>query len=135
MKSPAEMNSLLLRLVLELRHAAQLAVARHGREQPRRLGVRGHVRLAEDGRALGVEAGREEHRREVERRAPELGRVVVDRDRVQVDDAEERVAGLLGLDVLAEAAAVVPERLPAGRLDPGEDPELRRAFGGPAMGI
>ena len=58
-----------LRLVLELRHAAQLAVARHGRQQPRRLGVRRHVALAEDRRALGVEARGEEHRGEVEGRA------------------------------------------------------------------
>src|SRR5581483_8326945 len=53
----------------------------------------------------------------------------VDRDRVQVDDAEERVARLLRLDVLTEAAAVVPERLPARGLDTGEHPELGRRFG------
>jgi hypothetical protein len=82
------------------------------------------VALAEDGRALGVEPGREQHRREVERRAAQGRRVVLDRDRVQVDDAEERVASLLRLDVLAEAAAVVSERLPPGRLDTGEHTEL-----------
>ena len=43
---------------------------------------------------------------------------------------KKRVADLLGLDVLAEAAAVVAERLSAGRLDTGEHPELGRAFGG-----
>ena len=110
-----------LRLVLELRHPAELAVARDRGEQPGRLGVRRHVALAEDGRALGVEAGREEHRGEIERRLAQLRRLVVDRDRVQVDDAEERVAGLLRRRVLAEAAAVVAERLAAGRLDAGED--------------
>jgi hypothetical protein len=87
------------------------------------------VALTEDRRALGVEARGEEHRGEVERGRAELGRVVVDADRVEVDDAEEGVARLLGLDVLAEAAAVVPERLSARGLDPGEDPRLRVGVG------
>ena len=69
MKRPAETNSCRSRLLLELRHPPELPVARHRREQPRRLGVRGHVALAEDRRALRVEPGREQHRREVEGRA------------------------------------------------------------------
>src|SRR3954447_23822970 len=83
--------------------------------------MRGDVRLAEDDRLLGVEAGGEEHRRKVERRPAQLGWVVVDRDRVQVDDAEVRLAALLRLDVLPEAARVVPERLLAGGLNARED--------------
>ncbi len=51
----------------------------------------------------------------------QVGRVVVDRDRVQVDDAEERLAQLLRLRVLAEAADVVAEVLVARRLDAAED--------------
>ena len=47
--------------------------------------------------------------------------LVVGRDRVQVDDAEERVALLLGGGVLAEAADQVAEVFLAGRLDAGED--------------
>ena len=92
MKRPGGDELLPLALLLELRHPAELAVARHRREQPRRLGVRGHVALGEHGRALRVEPGREEQRREVERALAQVGRVVVDRDRVQVDDAEERRA-------------------------------------------
>ena len=110
-----------VRLVLELRHPAELAEARDRAEQPSRLGVRGHVALREDGRALRVEAGREEHRREVERLLPEVLRVVLDGDRVQVDDAEEAVAALLLRRVLAEAADQVAEVLVAGGLDAGED--------------
>ena len=113
-------------LVLELRHPPQLTEARHGRQQPIRLGVGGDVALGEDRRALGVETRRDEEREEVERPLAQLLRVVLDRDRVQVDDAEERVARLLllvlGRDVLAEAARVVPEVLRARRLDAGEDP-------------
>ena len=113
---------LLVALVLELRHPAQLAEARDRAQQPGGLGVRRHVALAEDGRALGVEPGREQHRGQVERALAQVGRVVLDRDRVQVDDAEERLAELLRGRVLAEAAAEVAEVLRARRLDAGEDP-------------
>ncbi len=118
-----------LALVLELRHAAELAVARHRREQPRGLGVRADVALREDGRALGIEAGGEEHRGEIERRVAERLRLVVDGDRVQVDDAEERLALLLGRRVLAEATAVVADVLRARRLDSREDPHARHYRG------
>ena len=47
---------------------------------------------------------------------------MLDGDRVQVDDAEERVALLLRLRVLAKAAAVVPDVRLARRLDSREDP-------------
>ena len=53
---------LALRLLLELRHPAQLAEARHRAEQPGGLRVRDDVALREDRRALGVEPGREQHR-------------------------------------------------------------------------
>ena len=83
--------------------------------------MRRHVALREHRRPLGVEPGRDEHRVEVERARVEVGRVVVGRDRVEVDDAEERVALLLGGGVLAEAADQVAEVFLAGRLDAGED--------------
>lgn len=108
---------LALALVLELGHPAELAVARDGLQQPGRLGVRLDVALHEHRRALRVEADREQHRREVERRAAQRRRVVRHGDRVEVDDAEERVAALLRLDVLAEASGVVAEVLVAGGLD------------------
>jgi hypothetical protein len=111
-----------LALLLELGHPAQLAVARDGREQPRRLRVRGHVALAERRRAGRVEPRREQERRQVERAAAEVLRVVLDGDRVQVDDAEEAVPALLGGRVLAEAADQVAEMLGARGLDAGEDP-------------
>jgi hypothetical protein len=57
--------------------------------------VSGHAALGEDGRALRIETGGEEHRREVERPLAEVGRVVLDGDRVQVDDAEEGIAEVL----------------------------------------
>ena len=84
-----------LALLLELRHPAELSVARDRREQPARLRVRRDVALREDGRAIGIEPGREQHREEVEGAVVEIARVVLDGDRVQVDDAEERLAELL----------------------------------------
>src|SRR5205085_8675521 len=71
----------------------------------------------------------DEHRVEVECRLPQLCRVVLDGDRVQVDDAEERFAALLRLDVLAEAAGVVAERLRACGLDAAEDAHGRDSVG------
>ncbi len=120
-EQPRRDEVLAVGLLLELRHAAQLAVARDSRQQPSRLGVRRHVALGEHRRPLGVEPGRDQHRVEVERAGVQVGRVVVGRDRVEVDDAEERVAALLGGRVLAEATDQVAEMFLAGRLDAGED--------------
>ena len=119
MKRPGGDELLPVALLLELRHPAELAVARHRREQPRRLGVRGHVALREDRRALRVEAGREEQRREVERALAQVGRVVVDRDRVQVDDAEERPP---------------PRRAPAWPRTGGSRPSSCRSASRPSAG-
>src|ERR671924_263856 len=125
-EEPGGDELLLLRALLELGHPAQLAEARDRAEQPSRLGVRGDVALREDGRALRVEPGGEEERGDREGRLAEDVRLERRRDRVQVDDAEEGVALLLGRDVLAETAAVVAERLVAGRPDAGEDPHRPR---------
>ena len=91
MKSAGGDEVLLLDLVLELGHPAQLAEARHRRQQPIRLRVRGHVALA---RTRSSGRGRARSRRASPRgrastRAQLVG-VVGDGDRVQVDDAEER---------------------------------------------
>ena len=62
------------------------------------------VALAEEDAALGVEAGGEQDRGGVVDALAQLGRVVVDGHRVQVDDAvDRRVAALLAGDVLAIA--------------------------------
>ena len=58
---------------------------------------------------------------DVERALAQLLRIVFHAYRVEVDDAEERLALLLRLGVLTEAAHVVAEVLCARRLDPGED--------------
>ena len=70
----------------------------------------------------GSRPGGEQDRRRVVEPLAELGRVVGDRDRVQVDDAVDRLAPVLALDVLADRADVVAEVLAPGRLDAAEDP-------------
>ena len=92
------------------------------REQPGQLGVLAHVGLAEEDAALRVEPGGEQDRGRVVEPLAQLGGVEGDRERVQVDDAEDRrLAPVLALDVLADRADVVAEVLAAGRLDAGED--------------
>ena len=95
--------------ILELRHPPKFAEAGHGAEQPGRFRVGGDVALEEDGRAVGVEPGGEEQRCQVERRLVQLRRLKRSGDRVEVDDAEERLALLLRRRILAKAAAVVAE--------------------------
>ena len=113
---------LLGRLVLELVHAVEVAVRGDGGEHPGQLGVLAHVGLAEEDAALGVEAGGEQDRGRVVDPLAQLRRVVGDRERVQVDDAEDRrLAPLLPLDVLLDRADVVAQVLAAGRLDTPED--------------
>ncbi len=102
--------------------------ARHRRQQPSRLGVRGDVALDEDGRAIRIEPRREQHRGYVERAVPKRRRIVRHRDRVQVDDAEEGFALLLRGCVLAEAAAEVADVGIACRLDAAEDAHGRAPF-------
>ena len=108
-------------LLLELSHPAELSEPGDGREQPSGLCVAGDVALQEERAALGCEPDGEEQRGQVEGAVVQLLRVVLDRDRVEVDDAEVGVALLLGRDVLAHRADVVADVLGTRRLDAGED--------------
>ena len=110
-----------VRLVAELVHPLQAAELGERAQQPAQLGVLVHVALAEEDAALGVEARGEQQRGEVVHAAPQLRRLIRDGGGVQVDDAEQRLAALLPLDVLADRADVVAEVLGAGGLDAGED--------------
>src|SRR5579871_1138374 len=83
--------------------------------------MQGDVGLAEQDAARGVEPGRQQDRGRVVDPLAQLARVEGDRDRVQVDDAVDRLAAVLAGDVLRDRADVVAEVLAAGRLDAGED--------------
>ena len=90
-------------------------------EQPAELGVLVHVGLAKEDAALGIEAGGEEDRRRVVEALAELGRLVGDRDRVEVDEAEDALAALLRLHVLGDRPDVVAQVLAPRGLDAAED--------------
>jgi hypothetical protein len=121
--------ALLRRLLLELVHPVEVPVSGYRGQQPAKLGVLMHVGLAKQNATLRVEPRREQNRGRVLDTLAELGRVVVDRDRVQVDDAIERFAPLLPLHILANRADVVTEVLAAGGLDAREDAEVRHGRG------
>ena len=115
------------RLVAELVHAVELPDRRDARQQPGQLGVLGHVALAEEDAALGVQPGGDQQRRRVARAPAQLLRVVGDRRAVQVDDAVDRRIGLvLALDVVEDRPDVVAEVLAPGGLDAGEDDHCTR---------
>ena len=88
-----------------------------------------HVGLAEEDAALGVEARREQDCRRVVDKLGQLPRVERNGQRVQVDDAVDRLAAVLPRDVLDDRADVVAEVLAPRRLDAGEDPHARQATG------
>ena len=108
-------------LVLELRHAPQLAHVGDRVEDPHELGVRRHVALHEDDGALRVDARGEEQVDEVDRVAPQLGALLAHGDGVQVDDAVDAVVRLLHGHPVADGAEVVAEVQRAGGLDAAED--------------
>ena len=82
-------------LVLELSHAAGLAVAGEAAEHPRQLGVLGHVALDEEDAALGVDTSRQELCSRDARPTTQLVRVVRHGDRVLVDDAVDALVVVL----------------------------------------
>ena len=109
------------RLVLELRHAAQLAHVGDRVQDPHELGVRRHVALYEDDGPLRVDAGGKIRVGHVDRVAPELGAHLAHGDRVQIDDAVDAVVCLLHGDVVADGAEVVAEVQRARGLAAAED--------------
>ena len=97
------------RLVLELRHASQLAHVGDGVEDPGELGVLRHLRLHDDDRPPRVDAGGEEGVGHVERVAAQLLAVLAHGDGVQVDDAVDAVVRLLHRDPVADGAEQVAQ--------------------------
>src|SRR3954464_10580639 len=82
--------------------------------------------LNEESRALRIDAGCQQHRGEIQGPSTEISGLVLHGDRVEIDDAEERLTELLRAGVLAEPAAVVAKRRVTRRLDPREDPHRQR---------
>ena len=109
------------RLVLELDHPAGLAEPGQAAEHPGELGVLGHVALHEHGAAVRVEPGAEQLCGGDPGPAAQQRRVLRHGDRVQVDDAVERVVAVLQRHPLAQRAQVVAEmERVGGGLDTGQ---------------
>jgi hypothetical protein len=79
--------------------------------------VLGDVALHEHRRDVGVEADREHHRGQFQRRLADHPGRVTDRERVQIDDAVEDIRIVLSQHPVAEGAEVVPQLHLAGWLD------------------
>ena len=90
-------------------------------EDPGELGVRRHLGLVEEDRALRVEAAGDVGRGQLAGGLAQLLRVLPDGDRVQVDDAVDRLMAVLHRAQAAERAEIVAERQVARRLDAGKD--------------
>ena len=82
----------------------------------------GDLALDEQGAALGVEADGQQVQRRVERVGPQVGRVDLRGQGVQVDDAVEGVVAVLEGDPVAQGPEVVPQGEVARGRDAGEDP-------------
>ena len=87
-------------------------------EHPAELGVRGDLALDEDRRPVGVDAHRDQLGRGAQGALAQQLRVLLDGDRVQVGDEEERLVVLLEVDPLPQGSEVVAEvERVGGRLD------------------
>ncbi len=111
---------LLGRLVLELGHPPELAEGGQAAEDPRELGVLGHVGLGEERGPIGVDSRRDQDGGQVQRRGPQRGRVLGHRDGVEVHDHDERVVLVLIGHPLTDGADVVAQVHLTRRLDAGE---------------
>ena len=129
-KPDAGVLAVLARLLLELRHAVQPADARHAVQNPGEFRVRVNLRLVENDVLLRVHARRDKSRRDLARGAPQIGRVLLDRDRVHIDDAIDAIVIILQRHEFRDRAEIVAEMQIAGRLDAGEN-ALFHGFGSP----
>ena len=73
-----------------------------------------------------IDAAGDERRGDLADGARQLGRVLPDRDRVQIDDAIDAVVAVLQLDEALDGAEIIAEVQVAGRLHAGENPFLKR---------
>ncbi len=86
MNRPTLGQAALGRLVLELRHPTGLAEAGQAFQHPGQLSVGRHVRLDEQRRPLRIDAERQQLSGGDPGAPTQQRRILLDRDRVQVDD-------------------------------------------------
>ena len=80
-----------------------------------------HRRLHHDGRMLRVNARRQEQRGRLQDLRAQLGRLLINRDRVQIDNAEDALVIALNLNPILQRSQIVPNVLIARRLNAGKD--------------
>ena len=97
------------RLVLELRHAGQLAEAHRALHDPGELAVLVDVALHEHGRHVRVEADGEQDGGEIDSALADHARLLGDGEGVQVDDAVEGVVLVLMQRPRPQRPEVTPE--------------------------
>ncbi len=114
-----EITFTLCRLVLELGHAAELAVGRRALHHPAQLAVLNDMALHEDGHHIGIEADGEQHRCQSHGRFADRSWYFGHRQGVQIDDSVKCV-GMLAVHPVAQRPQVISEVDFAGGLDARE---------------
>ena len=113
-------------LFLELRHAVEPAEPGDAIEDPGKLGVLGNLALVEHDVLLRIDAAGDERRGDFANGVRQFGRILPDRDRVQIDDAIDAVVAVLQFDEALDGAEIVAEMQIAGRLHAGKNQFLER---------
>ncbi len=106
---------------LELRHAIEPAEAGDAIEDPGELGVLRDLALVEHDVLPGIDPAGDESCGDLADGLRQLGRILPDRDRMQVDDAIDAVIAVLQLDEALDGAEIIAEMQVAGRLHAGKD--------------
>ena len=70
---------------------------------------------------LRIDAGCQEHAGDLQDLGAQLGGILVDRDGVQIDDAENTLVVVLDIHPVLERAQIVADVQIAGRLDAGKN--------------
>ncbi len=115
------MVSCACRFGLVLRHALQPADRRDAGQHPGELGVLRHRRLHHDRGLLRIDARGQKQRGDLQDLGAQLGRLLINRDGVQIDDAEDALVVVLDLDPVLQRAQIISDVQIAGRLNAGED--------------
>ena len=115
------------RLVLELRHSLELRHARDAVENPGQLSVFVNIRLDEDRGDVRIDSHGQINARQFPGLLGKQFWILRDRDRVEIDDAEEAFVLVLECYPIAQRAQIVPEMYVAGRLGAAKN-SLGHAF-------
>ena len=111
----------LCRLVLELRHAREIAERAEAGQHPPHLRMRGDVALDKDETLRRVEAAREQQSKRLTGGPPPRSRIVVHRQRVEIGDKIIAVILLLQAPPVLHRSEIVAKGECAGGLNAAQD--------------